>query len=309
MEQNLEVQIPESEADVERKAKAKKALLCRLLATCTILLWSTAFVLTRMALLSYSDTAIASLRCLAASVVLAVAAVILKIGLPQKKDIPLFFVSGAAGFGIYMVIFSIGMKTISSATGSLIIATGPIITALLATFFFKEKISAKGWGAIALAFSGIVILTLWDGVLSVNSGVLWVFAGACLVGVYNVTQRMFTRKYSAFQTICYSIWAGTILLIPFLPGSFPQISTAELTHTGIVLFLGVCSTALAYGLWTKALSLAETTSHVTVFMFVTPFLATLWGYILMSEALTPATLAGGAIIIAGLVLFHNSKKQ
>ena len=285
-----------------------KATLCRLYAMGTILLWSTAFVFTRVALSSYSNIAIGVLRCFSASIVLIIASVIMKIGLPETRDIPKFFLSGATGFGVYMIIFNKGMGMVTSATGSLIIAMGPIITAILASLIFKEKISIKGWAAIALSFLGITILTLGDGVLSINTGVLFMLTAAFLVSIYNITQRIYTKKYTAFQSTAYSIWAGTILLIPFFPHSFSQIANASLSHTGLVLFLGIFSTTIAYGFWAKALSLAETTSHVTIFMFGTPLFAAILGYLVLSETLLPSTLFGGSMIISGLLLFNLIKR-
>lgn len=287
---------------------SKNTKLCRLYAMGTIVLWCTPFVFTRVALGSYSNIAIGVLRCVVASIALIIAAFFMKIGLPQKSDIPKFFLSGAAGFGIYMIIFNKALETITSATGSVIIATAPIITAILAILVFKEKISIRGWIAISLEFTGIIVLTLWNGILSVNTGILWMLLSAFLVSIYNITQRIYTKKYTAFQSTTYSIWAGTILLLPFLPATLPQIGTASLLHTGVVLFLAIFSTCIAYILWSKALSLAEKTSDVTNFMFVTPLLAAILGYLVLRETLSISTLIGGSIIIAGLILFNLSKK-
>ena len=68
--------------------------------------------------------------------------------------------------------------------------------------------------------------------------------------------------------------------------------------------LGVFSSAIAYCAWSKALSLAANTSSVSNYMFVTPFLTTLLGLWLAGEAIEMSTVAGGALIIAGLLLFR-----
>ena len=56
--------------------------------------------------------------------------------------------------------------------------------------------------------------------------------------------------------------------------------------------------------WTKAFAKAKQTSQVSNYMFVTPFLASLLGFLLAGEVPDRATLVGGAIILAGLLLFN-----
>ena len=71
-----------------------------------------------------------------------------------------------------------------------------------------------------------------------------------------------------------------------------------------VIFLGVFPSALAYLLWAKALSFAATTSDVTKFMFLTPLLSFVLGYVVISELPGVETWIGGALILSGLALFH-----
>ena len=143
----------------------------RLYAFGTIVLWASAFVLTKVALGFFTAPAVSVLRYLFASFFLLAVAGIKKIGLPLKKDIPKFFLSGAMGFTFYMITFNEASKLLTATTGSIIIATTPIITAILASLLFKEKITRIGWLAVIIEFCGILILTLWDGVLSVNRGI------------------------------------------------------------------------------------------------------------------------------------------
>ena len=75
-----------------------------------------------------------------------------------------------------------------------------------------------------------------------------------------------------------------------------------------VLILGVFSSAVAYCAWAKALSLAKNTSSVSNYMFVTPFLTTLLGLWIAGEPVELPTVAGGALIIIGLLLFRFGER-
>jgi len=271
----------------------------------TVLLWASAFVFTKVALTYFTPSAIGVLRYLTASILFLIIVFSKRIGLPERKDIPLFLLSGAIGFTLYMITFNEASPFLTSATGSIIIASAPVITAVLANVVFREKIKLMGWIAIAIEFSGILILTLWDGVFTINKGILWMLGAAMCISVYNLFQRYYIKKYSALQATAYNIFAGTLFLLIYLPSAAMQLKAAPVQQWMVIIFMGIFPSALAYLWWSKAISLAEKTSDVTNFMFVTPFLATLMGFFIIGEAPTAATIVGGGIIFTGLLMFQK----
>ena len=223
-----------------------------------------------------------------------------------KKDFPKFLLAGVLGFALYMITFNQASKSLTAATGSVVIASAPILTALFARIIFKEKIRPLGWLAIAVEFSGILVLTLWSGILSVNAGILWMFGAAVCISSYNLLQRSLLKKYSPLQATAYSVFAGTLFLLVYLPDAAIQFGNAPLYQLLVMGFMGVFPSALAYMLWAKALTMAQKISDVTNYMFVTPLLAALMGFLIMGEIPTLATCVGGLMIFTGLLLFKKS---
>jgi len=272
----------------------------------TVFLWASGFVFTKVVLTYFSASAVGVFRYLFASLFLLGVAFVKKIGLPKPQDIPGFFLSGATGFTLYMITFNKASLLLSSATNSIIAATGPIITAILARYYFKENINTVGWLAIIIEFAGISILALWDGVFSFNVGILWMLAAAFFISIYNLLQRYHTKKYTALQSTTYSVFAGTILLLIYLPESIPQLLSAPAKQLLLIVYLGVLPSAIAFIWWSKALSLAGHTSEVTNFMFLIPLISMIMGYLVIMERPTAATLIGGSIIMFGLILFNTT---
>jgi len=270
----------------------------------TILFWSLAYVLTRLTLQYFSAFSLGFLRYLTASLALIVFAVLMKIKLPQGKDIPLFFISGCVGFFFYMIAFNQGQATVTAATGSVVIATVPVITTLFARILYHEKLTTFQWIAIPVEFAGVVVLTLMESRFTVNTGLLWLFAAALSLAVYNILQRKLTKKYTALQVSTYSIFCGTILLAIFAPASLREISHAPAIQFFYIAVLGVCCGAIAYVTWAKAFAKAKQTSHVSNYMFITPFLTSILGYTLAGEYPEKATLIGGSIILFGVLIFN-----
>lgn len=272
----------------------------------TVLLWASAFAFTKIALTYYTAEAIGALRYVIASLLFIAIGFFQKIGLPEKKDIPKFLLAGVLGFALYMITFNQGAQTLTSATSSVLIASAPILTALFAWLVYKEQIRPLGWIAILVEFIGILVLTLWNGSLSVNAGIFWMFGAAVCISGYNLLQRSLLKKYSALQATAYSVFAGTLLLLWYLPDAAVQFGDAPLQQLAVIAFMGVFPSALAYMLWAKALTIADKTSEVTNYMFVTPLLAALMGFLMIGEVPALSTWVGGLMIFAGLLLFKKA---
>lgn len=269
----------------------------------TVLLWSSAYVYTKVALQYYSFSALALLRCAVASICLGGVLIAQRASFPGLSSLPHFLVSGAAGFALYILAFNKGSISLNPTTSCIIISTSPIITALFARLFFGEKLGLLRWIAIGLAFFGILVMTLWDGVFSLSEGIVWILAAALLISVYSILQRSLTRQFEPLLITAYSFFAGTLLLTPFLPDAAAQIYHAPAAQIWLLIFLGACPSALAYLFWAKALAIAPNTSNVSNYMFLTPFLALLMEYLVTNELPGMATFAGGGVIMASLIVF------
>ncbi len=270
----------------------------------TILFWSLAFPVTHLAMNHFSAYGLGLLRYAAASAALLPVVLIGKLRPPRGKDIGWFLLSGALGFAIYMVVFNLGNNLVTSATASVMLAVTPVLTALLARFFYGEKLKARQWIAVAVEFSGILILALWRGVLAINEGVLWLMAAVICISLYNILQRRLTKTYSPLQSAVYSIYFGTLLLCVFLPQAVSEAKTAISSHWLYVALLGIFPSAVAYVTWSAAFQRAPRTSDVSNYMFITPFLSGLAGFLINGESPDISTLLGGAVILSGVALFN-----
>lgn len=274
----------------------------------TIAFWSLAYVLTRLTLQYFSAFSLGFLRYFVASGALLVIAAMTKMQLPRKRDIPWFLASGGIGFFFYMIAFNQGQATVTAATGSVVIATVPVITALFARFVYGEKLMGFQWCAIAVEFVGVAVLTLMNSTFSVNTGLLWLLLAALALSIYNLLQRKLTKTYTALQASAYSILVGTCMLAVFSPTAIREVSQAPAIQYFYLAVLGVCSSAVAYISWAKAFSKAKKTSQVSNYMFVTPFLTSILGFLLAGEVPDRATLVGGGIILLGVFLFNFGRK-
>lgn len=278
-------------------------------AVATIFFWAMAFPLTRLALRHFTPLPLGFLRCLLASAGMAAIVLALRFKPPGAADLKWFLLSGALGFFVYTVAFNKGSVTVTAAVSSVVIATAPVITALLARLVYGEKLSAVKWLAMGAEFLGVGLLTLSSGVGASGKGIMWLMVSAISFSVYNLLQRRLTRTYTALQVTAYSIFAGALLLAPAAPReAAAELFGAPPRQLTILAFLALLSSALAYASWAKAISLARNTANVSNYMFLTPFLSALMAFFLAGEAIEPAQAAGGAVVLCGVFLFNFGER-
>lgn len=277
-------------------------------AAVTIVFWSLAYVLTRLALQYFSIFSLGFLRYFIAACALIIVAVFTKMKVPHCADLPWFITAGFVGFFLYMIAFNQGQSTVTAATGSVVIATVPVITALLAHFFYHEGLRTFQWAATLIEFIGVAALTLINGVFSINKGLFWLFLAALALSAYNLLQRKLTKTYTALQASTYSVFFGTLMLAIFAPASVREIPNAPAVQFIYLAILGVCCSAIAYVSWSKAFSKAKHTSQVSNYMFITPFLTSVFGFLIVGEVPDRATLFGGGTILLGVFLFNFGEK-
>ena len=273
-------------------------------ALATIFCWSLAFVFTRMTLSYFYAASLGFLRYLVASAALIVIAVIKKIKPPKPADWPLFLVSGFFGFFLYMIAFNKGLSSVPAATASVVNATVPVVTALIAGVVYREKVRGFQWVAVVIELIGIAVLTVMSGGLTQSGGLVWLFLAALSLSTYNILQRKLTKKYTAMQASTYSIFAGTLMLAFFSPTAFRELAAAPAAQYIYVALLGVFPSAIAYVSWSVAFSKAERTSQVSNFTVLTLFFTSLLGILILGETPNAATLVGGGITLAGVLLFN-----
>lgn len=284
----------------------RKALLAIFL---TLVPWAAAFAGIRAGLHDYSPGHLTLFRFLIASATLAVYALVVRMPLPERRDWPQIFLLGFLGITTYHTALNFGQVTVAAGPAALLVACGPVITALLSYFFLGERLSPIGWLGILIAFTGVSLIAIGkhpEG-FRFEAGSLLVLLAALVTSIYFVFQRGLVRKYGPLRFTCYSVWAGTLPMLVFLPGFFGEIARASATATWAVIFLGVLPGGLNYLTWNYALSRIPA-SRVTSFLYINPLLATLIAYVWLKEVPTQLEFLGGAVALLGVVVVNTLGK-
>ena len=273
------------------------------MATISILMWSTNLPATRYLLSYYSPGSIALLRSLGSVIFLCIIGVLTKIRLPKMKDLHMFAICGVSGIFLFLVFQTLGARHVVSGVGSFIINSSPVFTIILATILLKERVKPICWFGVVLSFGGLMIIMVNQATeLSFNVGIVFLLLTSFVTSIFNISLRSLLKNYKFLEVVTYAIVAATILMTVFIPSTLPELPESTLVANLILLYLGVFPGALAHITWTFALSRAEKTTHVTVFLYLTPFVASVIGYFWLDETFSLWSFFGGVVIVAGMAM-------
>ena len=274
----------------------------------TIIIWASAFAAIRAGLEGYTPGHLVLLRFLIGSALLLVYAAATRMPPPAWRDVPTIFLGGFLGFYGYHTGLAFGELTIEAGAASLIIASVPVFTALLAAAFLGERLGPLGWIGTAVSFCGVVLISLGEGgTLGIDPGALPILLAAVSESLFFVFQKPYLAKYGSLRFTTYAIWAGTLTMLVFAPGLVGAVAGAPLEATLSVVFLGAFPTVVAYLALGYAFARMPAT-NATSFLYLVPGLAFLVAWVWLGEVPTPLSVVGGAVALTGGVRVNAQRR-
>ena len=276
----------------------------------TMFFWGGTWVAARYAVQTVAPLGVAVWRFLFAAASLLVL-VIWKYGrLPalSRRELLVVLGLGTTGIFLYNLAFLYGMQHIAAGRGALVVATTPIITLLAAAWLLKEGMTAlKALGSL-LALAGCLTvigkgdpLALLGG--KVGAGETLILGCAVMWAAYTLLGRIGTQTMPALVMTAYASAAGFVMLLVLALLADPARLVPDYSAGawGAILFLGLFGTTLGFT-WFSAAVQEIGAQRASIFINLVPVAAVLQGALLLGERLDPSVLAGGAIVIAGVML-------
>jgi len=215
-------------------------------------------------------------------------------------------VVGALNSAIPFALFSFAALSITAGLSSIVNATTPLWTALVAFVWLRQGLTPLRVLGLVIGFAGVAFLA-WDKASfkpgADHSGLLAVLACAAATFCYGVAANATKRLLSGVSPLAVatgSQFAAALLLA--LPAAvlWPAAMPGGVAW-GAAFGLAALCTALAYILYFRLMSRVGPTNAVSV-TFLIPLFAILWGALFLQEAITAQMVAGGAIVLVGIAL-------
>lgn len=214
---------------------------------------------------------------------------------------------GVANSTMPAVFINLGFEVLPAGLVTLLIAMGPVVTAVTAHFVFPdERLRAIKLVGLVLSVSGVAVLAIGAGDGDGDAGlrgIVLVLVGVTAAGVSAVPARSLALRHGAARLIGPQLTAaGLVALVAVVPAGREVVPDDGWSVWHVV---GLCVLAItALGGFRSMMAANEigTTGQVSVIGYLLPVLGVIGGALVFDEAITAAVVGGGALILGGVVL-------
>jgi drug/metabolite transporter (DMT)-like permease len=228
---------------------------------------------------------------------------------PPRGDIQALALLGIVGFGCYQILWPVALQSIPAGDSALLIATTPVLTALMAAATRADQPNAAKLTGALISFLGVAMVIAAGQRLDLGSSLvgdgLTIVAATCWA-IYTVFGARILRRHSPLVATTWAVVAGTLFIAPV---GIAQLVSSDVRGVGLPVVLAIAySGTLAAGVANvvvfHGLKLLGPT-RVTALQSLVPALAVVLAAIFLGEAIRPAQVIGGVVILAGVALLRR----
>lgn len=221
------------------------------------------------------------------------------------KDHARLFGLSLLGITLNQALFLMGLGKTSPFAAALLSASIPVATAGLGALFGVEKLRARTAVGLAVAISGVLVLT---GVRSVDRGAALVAVNSLMYASYLVLSKSTIERLGALRVVTWAFTWGALSFVPFgalaLVHEVPTMQPRGFALVGYILLM---PTIVAYALNAWALGRTSPTV-VTAFIYLQPLLAAGLAYVQLGQGVTGAAGLSAVLILAGVGIVASGKR-
>ena len=225
------------------------------------------------------------------------------------RDLGAMAAVGILGFGVYQVLWTTGLLSITAGDSALLIASTPVLTALLAVVAGSDTLTWRKLTGAVMSFAGVAVVVVGGEGLSVGAslaGAALTLGAAVCWAVYTAFGAPILRRHSPLRTTAWAVAAGATFLL--VPGGV-QLLAVDLSQVtppvwGAVLYSAIVPAGLSNVVVFHGVKLLGPT-RITAYQFLVPAFAVVLGAALLQEPVRAAQPIGGLIIVAGILITRS----
>jgi len=209
-------------------------------------------------------------------------------------------------FGFLFSAIRLGMP---SGLASLVLQSQAFFTMVFAGLWLGERWQLNQVAGLVLAGAGLVLIGSAHGLSMPLGGFVLTVAAAVMWAGGNIVTRNLGR-FGPMDQQAFVVWASLVPPLPFFLLSYgfegPQaiadaVAQFQWQSLGALIYLAWGATLFGYGVWTRMLS-RYPANRVAPFSLLVPIVGLTTGWLVFGEALQAVHFAGGALLMAGLLL-------
>jgi drug/metabolite transporter (DMT)-like permease len=214
---------------------------------------------------------------------------------------------GFVGHFLYQMLFIGGLARTSVANSSLLLATTPVVIAIVSAALGRERIGRWHWIGGAISLTGIYLVVGHGAGLSSErlAGDLMVAGGVGCWTVYTLGAGRLMERHSPLGVTGLSMIIGTVIYLAVMA---PQIVAVQWSALSVaawmkIVYSAVFALVVAYMIWYAAVQRIGS-ARTSVYSNTIPVFALLVAAIWLGESLGARQLIGAALVLAGVALMR-----
>ncbi|WP_068829959.1 DMT family transporter [Pseudomonas sp. BMS12] len=206
---------------------------------------------------------------------------------------------------LYFIFEALALQHTSASQAGMITALLPLLVAIGAFSFLRERIAVTTWAGFLLAVVGALWLSLiGEADPSAPAPLLGNFyellAMLCATG-YTLLLKRLSERYSAFVLTAMQAFIGALFFLPLALVTEPLPVAFSTQGVVAVLYLGLLVTVGAYGLYNFGVSRLPV-SQASGFTNLIPVFTLVFAALFLGEGLSPLQYAAASLVFAGVAL-------
>lgn len=211
---------------------------------------------------------------------------------------------GLVGIALPNALLNIGLQFTTASLSSIIQASGPVWTVIVAVPLLKESLGVDKIAGMVIAMAATVLLVTEGGIDINNStflGNVLILGTAICYAFSGVITKVALRKHHPIETTGWSLITGSLILLALAPVDWGEGVALNSDFLIILVFLGLFPGALAFLLYNYVLVKSEV-STLSLFLYLIPVFATIISIVFLGENITLMTVILGSMIIFGVAV-------
>ena len=264
-------------------------------------IWGSSFLFLRIASPEFGPIFLIELRVASGLLILMPICLLLGKFKELKQNWKIISIVGLANMAIPFCFFAYSALNMGAGALSIINATVPFFTALIAFILYQQKLSRIGLLGLLIGFSGVVALVFDPSESSGITSKLAIPSALFACVLYGLALNLVAQKLQGVSGI--SITAGGLLFSTLFLFPLAILERPEVVPLGSVwvsvLALGIVCTGFGYILFYRLIARIVSQQAIMT-TYLIPIFSILWGNLFLAESITVFMVLGVILVLSGV---------
>jgi len=277
--------------------------------------WAGAFIAAKLGVYALSPVVLTFLRMGIAAIVI-FPFMMKKLGPNwkiKKSELKIIFATAIVGMIGYHMFFFTALQYTTASKASMINATNPLITAVLASIFASEKLTAKKIAMLFLALFGVIYIITAGSLealltFDLNKGDFIMFCGTILWASYGIIVKKGMPILGPLKLSTYTFALSALIMMPFALYDFVTTDALTVGYAPYlaVIYMALFPTVIGYSI--QQMAIAEIgPSKASLFINLVPIISTILAVLFLNESIETYHIIGAGMIITAVIIYNRNK--